>query len=264
VGVYSGRQTTGETSYNPGTLDLDKTYYWRIDEVDETDPNSPWKGDVWSLTTVDYVVVLVVDDFESYNADENLIWYAWHDGLGYGKPGKPPYYEGNGTGSFVGHDTFQPDSPMEIQIVHGGAQSMPLYYDNDGTLGEGTHYETIGTLFYSEAERTWEMPQDWTFDNADTLTLYFRGEPDNDREPLFVAIEDDAGQVVVVTHMDTEAVLATEWQKWHIALADLQTDGVDVASVKKMIIGVGDRDNRQAGGTGLIYIDDIFVTNRKP
>jgi len=29
----------------PGT-----TYYWRIDEVNQADPNSPWKGDVWSFT----------------------------------------------------------------------------------------------------------------------------------------------------------------------------------------------------------------------
>jgi hypothetical protein len=29
----------------PGT-----TYYWRIDEVNETEPNSPWKGNVWSFS----------------------------------------------------------------------------------------------------------------------------------------------------------------------------------------------------------------------
>jgi hypothetical protein len=29
----------------PGT-----TYYWRIDEVNDTDPNSPWQGDVWSFS----------------------------------------------------------------------------------------------------------------------------------------------------------------------------------------------------------------------
>ncbi len=29
----------------PGT-----TYYWRIDEVNNTEPNSPWKGDVWSFS----------------------------------------------------------------------------------------------------------------------------------------------------------------------------------------------------------------------
>ena len=29
----------------PGT-----TYYWRIDEVNEADPNSPWKGEIWSFS----------------------------------------------------------------------------------------------------------------------------------------------------------------------------------------------------------------------
>ena len=29
----------------PGT-----TYYWRIDEVNEADPNSPWKGNIWSFS----------------------------------------------------------------------------------------------------------------------------------------------------------------------------------------------------------------------
>ncbi|HUU20279.1 MAG TPA: LamG-like jellyroll fold domain-containing protein [Sedimentisphaerales bacterium] len=29
----------------PGT-----TYYWRIDEVNDTEPNSPWKSDVWSFS----------------------------------------------------------------------------------------------------------------------------------------------------------------------------------------------------------------------
>ena len=29
----------------PGT-----TYYWRIDEVNDVEPNSPWKGDVWSFS----------------------------------------------------------------------------------------------------------------------------------------------------------------------------------------------------------------------
>jgi len=29
----------------PGT-----TYYWRIDEVNDAEPNSPWKGDIWSFS----------------------------------------------------------------------------------------------------------------------------------------------------------------------------------------------------------------------
>ena len=32
----------------PGT-----TYYWRVDEVNESDPNSDWKGSIWSFTTTE-------------------------------------------------------------------------------------------------------------------------------------------------------------------------------------------------------------------
>ncbi|HUV67577.1 MAG TPA: discoidin domain-containing protein, partial [Sedimentisphaerales bacterium] len=46
------------------SLDLASTYYWRVDEVNEAETPSTWQGDVWSLSTQEY---LVVDDFESYN-----------------------------------------------------------------------------------------------------------------------------------------------------------------------------------------------------
>jgi hypothetical protein len=49
LGVYKGRQS--ETEYDPpGLLDRGNTYYWRIDEVNDTDANSPLKGTVWSFT----------------------------------------------------------------------------------------------------------------------------------------------------------------------------------------------------------------------
>jgi len=41
----------GFTGYPyPDGLVNGTTYYWRIDEVNDADPNSPWKGDVWSFT----------------------------------------------------------------------------------------------------------------------------------------------------------------------------------------------------------------------
>jgi len=54
---------------------------------------------------------------------------------------------------------------------------MYMRYDNDGTVNEGTDYEQGGMLLYSEVERTWSDPQDWTVDGADSLTLWFRGLP---------------------------------------------------------------------------------------
>jgi alkaline phosphatase len=55
-GAFRGRQT--ETSFTVGSpesaypqeLVRGVTYYWRVDEVNELDPNSPYKGDVWSFT----------------------------------------------------------------------------------------------------------------------------------------------------------------------------------------------------------------------
>jgi len=38
----------GLTSYNPGPLELAKTYYWRVDEFDGV---NTYKGEVWSFTT---------------------------------------------------------------------------------------------------------------------------------------------------------------------------------------------------------------------
>jgi len=243
--VYRGRYAPEVTTYDPGILESGKTYYWRVDEVNEADPNSPWKGTVWSFTTADFVVVSVMDDFESYTDDEGQrIYQTWLDGLG--PDANTP---GNGTGSLVGSD----NPPFtEQEIIHGGKQSMPMDYDNSKNP------------WYSEAERRWPTAQDWTIAGADTLTLYFRGKAGNGREPLYVAIEDSAGRMAVVVHPDAEAVRATQWQKWHIVLGDVRTAGVDVAAVQKMVIGVGDRKNPKPGGGGRIYIDDIRPTKRMP
>ena len=53
--IYVGRQA--ETSLDAGELEWGKTYYWRVDGVDEADADSPWKGTVWSFTTADYLII---------------------------------------------------------------------------------------------------------------------------------------------------------------------------------------------------------------
>jgi hypothetical protein len=39
------------TTFDPGTLRFDTTYYWRIDEVNDTPSLTIWKGDIWSFKT---------------------------------------------------------------------------------------------------------------------------------------------------------------------------------------------------------------------
>jgi hypothetical protein len=159
---YKGTRALGAESYDPGKLTWYTTYYWRIDEVNSVNPDSPWTGTLWSFTTGDF---LLIDNFEDYDAEENQIWYAWHDGLGYGAPGTEPYFAGNGTGAAVGDETTA--SYTEETIVHSGRQSMPLAYDNNKQ----------GFANYSETELTLTAPRDWTEEGVGELSLWFRGLP---------------------------------------------------------------------------------------
>ena len=238
--VYQGRQELEETTFDPGTLEWNTTYYWRIDEVNDANPESPWIGSVWSFTTADFIVV---DDFEGYSGEVDArIFQTWIDGMGYTEP--EPGNPGNATGSLVG----TADYPwIEMTIIHGGNQSMPMSYNN------------TFSPYYSEAERTWDSPQDWTVNGVDTLSLHFRGDAANAEDTLYIVLEDSAGREATVLRTNPADVLATTWQFWSIPLSDFAAGGVNLASVEKIYVGVGSRSNPTPGGFGQIYIDDVRV-----
>ncbi len=160
TGIYRGRQSG--TSYTPpeGVEWGGGPYYWRIDE--NNNDGTVTKGRIWTFTVADF---RLIDDFESYDAADNQIWYAWHDGLGYGSPSAPPYFAGNGTGAVVGDENTA--SYTEETIIHGGGQSMPLWYDNNKQ----------GFAKYSEVEFTLNSPRDWSKYGVGELSLWFRGYP---------------------------------------------------------------------------------------
>jgi hypothetical protein len=227
-----GSGNLGSESYETGQLEWNTTYYWRIDEANNTNPDSPWTGILWSFTTANF---LVVDDFEDYDIGNNEIWWAWIDGLGYAShPTKPPH-PGNGTGSMVG-DEGTP-SYMEETIVHGGDKSMPVFYDNS-------------VLRYSEVEKALTASRDWTENGITTLSIWFRGISDNAAETLYVVLNGSA----VVSHENPNAAQIEAWTEWTI---DLQAFGVNLANVNTIGLGLGDRNNPVAGGSGTMYFDDI-------
>ena len=228
---YKGTRDLGAESYDPGKLELDATYYWRIDEVDNANPDSPWTGILWSFTTASF---LVVDDFEDYDSGDNQIWYSWKDGLGYAAQGTEPAYPGNETGSAVGVESTA--SFTEETIVHGGNQSMPVFYDN-----------SVG---YSEATLTLTYPRDWTENSVNTLSIWFRGISANAAETLYVALNGSA----IVSHDNPNAAQITTWTEWNI---DLQAFGINLANVNTIALGLGNKNNPQAGGSGTMYFDDI-------
>jgi len=219
--------TVSETHYEPGDLKFAGVYYWRIDEINEAEPISSWEGSLWSFTIQPYAAI---DDFESYTDEEgNRIYETWIDGFGLPD-----------NGSQVGYT----EAPFaEKTIVHGGNQSMPLFFDNTGGA-------TI-----SEASRTLAPIQDLTVGGANSLRLYFHGDAENTTAPLYLALEDSAGNIAVATHPDPEAALATSWQVWTIPFGELA--GVNMAGVTTVYLGLGDKDNPMSGGAGVLYIDDI-------
>ena len=142
--------TVAETSMMPD-LAYGKTYYWRVDEVNDVDV---WAGPVQSFATEASVLV---DDMESYD-NETWIWQAWADGWDYAD-----------NGSIVG------DHGMPSSTSYEGSQSMPMAY------GVGAEDSTA----------TLSLPGlDWTTYGIQTLSLHFRGNAANVGGKLYVKVND--------------------------------------------------------------------------
>ncbi len=118
VNNASGGLPHPETTYTPTGLELDKTYYWRVDEFDGF---TTQKGNVWSFTTKPTIPI----------TDPNLLCW-WKFDEGYGTTALD--WSGHGAdGQFVG-------SPQWVDGYDGGA----LY-----TNGAGE------SAIYNFADKTW-------------------------------------------------------------------------------------------------------------
>ncbi|MFC1633215.1 hypothetical protein ACFL5Z_00125 [Planctomycetota bacterium] len=65
----------------PEGLVLGTTYYWRIDEVNDVDPNSPWKGDIWSFT-IPPKTAFTPDPADGAEIMDTTVTLRWTPGFG--------------------------------------------------------------------------------------------------------------------------------------------------------------------------------------
>ncbi|MBC8469503.1 MAG: LamG domain-containing protein [Planctomycetes bacterium] len=223
---YKGSGNLGSESYDVGNLEWDTTYYWRIDEANNANADSPWTGPLWSFTTANF---LAIEDFESYNdldegqAGSNRIYLAWIDGF------DNPAINGSVVGNF--------DPPFAEQtIVHSGNQSMPMAYDN-----------AVGK---SEATLTLTSNRDWTENDIDKLVIWYIGDTANAPETMYVVLNGTTG----VDNPDANVAQAADWTEWKISLQDF---GTNLTNVNTITIGFGNRNNPTAGSSGMMYFDDI-------
>ncbi len=247
-GVFRGNQLdVNEPNYPVlDDLELGKTYYWRIDEV-----NGPTtvKGNIWSFTTTDR---LIVDEFDSYVNDAALeaVWNTGHL---------------TNNGADLSLETV-PD------YVHDGNSSTIFIYRNYNTYD--------GNYIGSEAKAdiaNLEIGPDWTAGGVKALVLYFFGDPANGQEgqyyapyhitndQMYVAVEDGSANVGVVKWPDMNDIQEASWHEWNIDLADPCLADVNLADVAKVYIGFGGQKTGQSeagagklsGNYDTVWFDDI-------
>jgi len=164
-----GRGLVNETQFAPTGIQRGQTYYWRVDAVNDVDPESPWVGDVWGFTTAPFVVL---DNFDNYGTESPYVVLSkWQDQLGLWDIVNGEWIElgpGNGTGALIGGT--RPAPYVETVDVHGPlgqavsvGQSLPLAYDHNDVV------------HVSEGTRWFDPPKDFTEDDGSTLGLWFKG-----------------------------------------------------------------------------------------
>jgi regulation of enolase protein 1 (concanavalin A-like superfamily) len=185
-----------------------RTYYWKVNEVNDAATPTSWEGNVWSFTTLDYAVV---DDFEKYDDACNRIFFSWVDGFGYSASPDcgVAASAGNATGSTVGNV----NPPFaEKTIVHGGNKAMPMWFDN------------TKAPFYSETQREWPTGQAWTGGGANTLVVYLRGDA-----PGFL---ETAGGTILMNGTGTDVWDASD--QFRFVYKSLKGNGSIIAKVESV------------------------------
>ncbi len=107
-GEYKGSQTG--TSYNPGTLNYDTTYYWRINALNSSGTTT---GEVWSFTTSGPVKATnpsPADGAIDVRIDVVLGWNP-----GYGATSHDVYFDTSSPPAFIGNQTANDYDPGTLE-----------------------------------------------------------------------------------------------------------------------------------------------------
>ena len=167
---------------------------------------------------------LIVDDFESYTSDED-IRIAWVDNID--------------------------EAGVEYVLLSSGENNTMRF-----------EFQNQYPPYFTEITQTFESSQDWTVQGVEGLSLSFVGEHENAEHPMYVTLEDAAGQSFRVETF-THACQSDSWRQWTIALVQFSDGGVDLTSVKKITIGLGDAEGAGSAQDGEdrdhVYIDQIIL-----
>ncbi|MHC4675888.1 MAG: LamG domain-containing protein [Planctomycetota bacterium] len=229
--VYKGKQDP--CTYELGMLDFAATYYWRIDEVNDT-TNDRWKGNIWRFTIADFILI---DNFDDDTAQD---------------PPKFDWFNGNvlGTGASI---TLRSTPPVI------GENSMSYLYTNFMDWDSGYGY-------YSEIQTISLEPNDWDYYDVRIISLWFYGTSGNDateyETQMNLGLEDDSNYAVVwygeLEGEEINDVQIEEWQLWEVMTNRFTSPApINFRDVKKVCIGFGTRGWLFPAGGGIVFFDEI-------
>ncbi len=161
--------------------------------------------------------VFVVEDFESYEGDEDLAAF-WSD------------WRMNHSNMVVGHD----DTSDE------GSRAMRCQYENDSPP------------YFSETEFFYDAPTNWALGCAREMEFCFHGGEENSVPGrMYITVADESGNEAMVEYGEPNDVTEESWHCWSIDLDRFAESGVDLSRVRKLGFGLAD------GGKGTVLVDDI-------
>ena len=160
-------------------------------------------------------------------------------------------------------------APYWVKLERDAAGYIGGWYSVDGTnwtqLGNYVLVSTGSTVYVGLAVTSHNINQtcEAVFSNVQTTGSVgaFWNSQDigilaNDAEPMYVALTSGA-TTGVVYHEDPNAAQTGTWTEWNIDLKEFQNQGVTLSNVGVVAIGFGNRNAPQAGGSGVVYFDDI-------
>ena len=125
-----------------------------------------------------------------------------------------------------------------------------------GLALSGNNPEETCTAVFSDVSTTGTVTGQWQSQDI--------GIESNDPEPMYVAVSNSAGTPAVVYHEYPDAAATDTWTKWVIPLQKFADQGVNLTNVDSLAIGFGDKNNLRAGGSGIVFFDDIGVGRSAP
>jgi len=116
---------------------------------------------------------------------------------------------------------------------------------------------TTAEAKFSNVTTTGNVGAQWTNQDIGILA--------NAAEPLYVALSNASGTTAVVTSSDANASVMDAWNEWIIDLSEFANQGLNLANIDKIAIGLGTQGNAAAaGGSGTMFIDDITLGRSTP